>query len=50
MVVDQKADRYGTVFYTYIKLADNAEFKFFKTKGDWSSGYGDNGAGATAGH
>ncbi|MDF2186915.1 SusE domain-containing protein [Paraflavitalea sp. CAU 1676] len=49
MVVDQKADRYGTVFYTYIKLSDNAEFKFFKTKGDWSSGYGDNGAGATAG-
>lgn len=49
MVVDQKADRYGTVFYTYIKLDDNAEFKFFKTKGDWGSGYGENGAGTTAG-
>jgi hypothetical protein len=49
MVVDQKADRYSTVFYTYIKLADNDEFKFFKTKGDWGSGYGDNGAGTTPG-
>jgi len=49
MVVDQKADRYSTVFYTYIKLAANDEFKFFKTPGDWGSGYGDNGAGTTPG-
>lgn len=49
MVVDQKADRYSTVFYTYIQLADNSAFKFFKTKGDWGSGYGDLGAGATPG-
>lgn len=49
MVVDQKADRYSTVYYTYIKLAANDEFKFFKTPGDWGSGYGDNGAGTTPG-
>lgn len=49
LVVDQKADRYSTVYYTYIKLAANDKFKFFKTPGDWSSGYGNDGAGTTPG-
>jgi hypothetical protein len=49
LIADQSSDRYGSVFYTYIKLDANAEFKFFKTKGDWNSGYGDDGAGPIAG-
>ncbi len=49
MVLDQKADRYGKVFYSYIKLVAGDEFKFVKTPGDWGSAYGDNGAGATPG-
>ncbi len=44
LITDKKSDRYGKVFYTYVKLNAGDEFKFFKTKGDWGSGYGNNGA------
>jgi hypothetical protein len=44
IIADKKPDRYGKVFYTYLKLAAGDAFKFFKTKGDWGSGYGNNGA------
>ncbi|HEX7845872.1 MAG TPA: SusE domain-containing protein, partial [Chitinophagaceae bacterium] len=53
MITDKKSDRYGKVFYTYVKLDAGTEFKFFKTKGDWGSGYGNNGtsgAGFTTGY
>lgn len=43
LITDKRADRYGKVFYTYIKIDAGGEFKFFKTKGDWGSGYGNNG-------
>lgn len=44
IITDKKPDRFGKVFYTYVKLTAGDEFKFFKTKGDWGSGYGNNGA------
>lgn len=44
IITDKKADRYGKVFYTYVRLTAGDEFKFFKIKGDWGSGYGNNGA------
>ncbi|MBL0272705.1 MAG: SusE domain-containing protein [Chitinophagaceae bacterium] len=44
IITDKKADRYGKIFYTYIKMNAGDEFKFFKIKGDWGSGYGNNGA------
>lgn len=40
LISDLKPDRYGKVFYSYIHLVDTLVFKFFKTKGDWGSGYG----------
>jgi len=43
IIADKKLDRYGKVFYTYLKLSAGDEFKFFKTRGDWGSGYGNNG-------
>ncbi|HEV7783602.1 MAG TPA: SusE domain-containing protein [Chitinophagaceae bacterium] len=43
IIADKKPDRYGKAFYTYLKLTSGDEFKFFKTKGDWGSGYGNNG-------
>ena len=49
IISDLKLDRYGKVFYAYLSLKANDEFKFFKTKGDWGSGYGsvtDEGGGA----
>jgi starch-binding outer membrane protein SusE/F len=49
LIADKKPDRYGKVFYTYIKLSTGDAFKFFSTKGDWGSGYGDNGTSATPG-
>ncbi len=52
IITDKKADRFGKVFYTYVKLTAGDEFKFFKIKGDWGSGYGNNGvsgAGFTTG-
>jgi len=52
MITDKRPDRYGKVFYTYVKMNAGTEFKFFKTKGDWGSGYGNNGvsgAGFTTG-
>lgn len=39
VITDKRADRYGKVFYTYIKVSGITEFKFFKTKGDWNSAY-----------
>lgn len=45
LVVDKKSDRYTKVFYTYLKLNANDEFKFVKTKGDWNSAYGETGGG-----
>ncbi|MDZ4794764.1 MAG: SusE domain-containing protein [Bacteroidota bacterium] len=44
IITDKKADRFGKVFYTYVKLNAGDQFKFFKIKGDWGSGYGNNGA------
>jgi len=44
MIADKRSDRYGKVFYTYVRMTAGTEFKFFKTKGDWGSGYGNNGA------
>lgn len=52
MITDKRSDRYGKVFYSYVKMNAGTEFKFFKTKGDWNSGYGNNGvsgAGFTTG-
>ncbi|MEO6613132.1 MAG: SusE domain-containing protein [Chitinophagaceae bacterium] len=43
IITDKKPDRFGKVFYTYVKLNAGDEFKFFKIKGDWGSGYGNNG-------
>lgn len=40
MIPDRASGRYSKVFYTYLKLKIGNEFKFFKIKGDWSSGYG----------
>lgn len=40
MIPDKALSRYAKVFYTYLKLKAGNEFKFFKTKGDWNSGYG----------
>ncbi len=40
VIPDKAASRYAKVFYTYLKLKAGNEFKFFKTKGDWGSGYG----------
>ncbi|OSZ81043.1 hypothetical protein CAP36_07345 [Chitinophagaceae bacterium IBVUCB2] len=44
IITDKKSDRFGKVFYAYVKLNAGDEFKFFKVKGDWGSGYGNNGA------
>lgn len=44
IITDKKSDRFGKVFYAYVKLNAGDEFKFFKIKGDWGSGYGNNGA------
>jgi starch-binding outer membrane protein SusE/F len=46
LVLDKKPDRYGKVFYTYMKLNAGDEFKFAKTKGDWGSAYGNTGGSA----
>ncbi len=46
IIADKKPDRYSKVFYAYLKLKAGDEFKFFKTKGDWGSGYGAAGGGA----
>ncbi|RZM08559.1 MAG: SusF/SusE family outer membrane protein, partial [Pedobacter sp.] len=43
LIADKKSDRYGKVFFTYVYMTAGTEFKFFKTKGDWGSGYGNNG-------
>jgi starch-binding outer membrane protein SusE/F len=43
IITDKKADRFGKIFYTYVKLNAGDAFKFFKIKGDWGSGYGNNG-------
>jgi len=43
IITDKKSDRFGKVFYAYVKLNAGDEFKFFKVKGDWGSGYGNNG-------
>jgi starch-binding outer membrane protein SusE/F len=43
IIVDKKADRYSKVFYTYVKLNAGDEFKFVRTKGEWSSAYGNTG-------
>ena len=43
LVVDKKSDRFGKVFYSYIKLNAGDAFKFAKTKGDWGSAYGNTG-------
>ncbi|WP_127133011.1 SusE domain-containing protein [Pseudoflavitalea rhizosphaerae] len=40
IIPDKAAGRYAKVFYAYLKLKAGNEFKFFKTKGDWGSGYG----------
>ncbi|QEC41656.1 SusE domain-containing protein [Pseudobacter ginsenosidimutans] len=40
IIPDKAAGRYAKVFYAYLKLKAGNEFKFFKTKGDWNSGYG----------
>ena len=40
LIPDKAAGRYANVFYGYFKLKAGNEFKFFKTKGDWDSGYG----------
>lgn len=47
IITDKKTDRFGKVFYTYVKLSAGDQFKFFKAKGDWGSGYGDNGVSGT---
>lgn len=44
MITDKKPDRFGKVFYSYVKLNAGDEFKFVKIKGDWGSGYGNTGA------
>ena len=44
IITDKKSDRFGKVFYGYVKLNAGDAFKFFKVKGDWGSGYGNNGA------
>jgi starch-binding outer membrane protein SusE/F len=44
LVVDKKADRYGKVFYSYVKMNAGDEFKFAKEPGNWGSCYGNNGA------
>lgn len=46
IIVDKKTDRYSKVFYAYVQLKAGDEFKFFKTRGDWGSGYGNTGGGA----
>ncbi len=43
IITDKKPDRFGKVFYTYVKLNAGDEFKFVKAKGDWGSAYGNNG-------
>lgn len=43
IITDKKSDRFGKVFYAYVKLNAGDNFKFFKVKGDWGSGYGNNG-------
>ncbi len=43
LVVDKKSDRFGKVYYTYLRLNQNDAFKFVKTKGDWGSAYGNTG-------
>ena len=43
IITDKKTDRFGKVFYAYVKLNAGDEFKFFKIKGNWNSGYGNNG-------
>lgn len=40
LIPDKAPGRYAKVFYAYLKLKAGNEFKFFKTKGDWGSGYG----------
>lgn len=40
LIPDKAAGRYAKVFYGYLKLKAGNEFKFFSTKGDWSTGYG----------
>lgn len=47
IITDKKSDRFGKVFYGYVKLNAGDEFKFFKEKGNWGSGYGNNGASGT---
>jgi len=52
LIADKASSRLGKVFYTYLKLNAGDEFKFFRTPGDWGSGYGNNGtsgAGYTTG-
>ncbi len=43
IITDKKSDRFGKVFYGYVKLNSGDAFKFFKEKGNWGSGYGNNG-------
>lgn len=46
MIADKKPDRMGKVFYTYISLAANDEFKFVREVGNWGSAYGNTGGSA----
>lgn len=45
LISDKKADRWGKVFYTYVKLNAGDEFLFAKKRGDWGSKYGVGGGG-----
>ncbi len=53
MIADKAPGRQGKVFYSYVRLNATDEFKFFRTVGDWGSGYGNagtSGAGYTTGY
>jgi starch-binding outer membrane protein SusE/F len=43
MIPDRKEGRYSKVFYTYLNLKAGNVFKLFQTKGNWNSGYGNDG-------
>jgi hypothetical protein len=43
MIADKAAGRLGKVFYSYVRLSTNDEFKFVKEVGNWGSAYGQTG-------
>ncbi|MFZ9386540.1 MAG: SusE domain-containing protein [Chitinophagaceae bacterium] len=46
LVADKANGRLGKVFYTYVKVATNAQFLFIKERGNWGSKYGITGGSA----